>query len=679
MTKKRKINVGSNVLRILLSELLPYELPLSFTNRGFYYFLRKVNACFVGSDLRIEVTDPGAKIAARILWPKHSPSNEEQSEGIYYIKSHHYDRATVPFTFNIRHKSNESRHLSISHPNSQLSAAKFYNDYHSLMLLHTAKSSFSVRRPYRVAKYSVIRDSVFDASIVTSTASDIERYNAEYDTIRSFFVYYKYDNIHGFFESEDHRTLEKKFGHLIKLDVQKCFESVYTHSIQWAVYGKESVKNNTQTYEGSFAGVFDQLVRNMNDGETHGILIGPEISRIFAEIILQRVDSDVEVELESRGIVHGVDYQVLRYVDDYFVFIKDISKKDVIIWVFEMALRPYRLHLNHAKEEIHTTPFISAMSVAKTNVVSEFRKRIRLTYSEELSSLTFESSLENLIIAYKTVLRETNTGPLDMSNFALVQIESRLERVIDFAFSLMENNSSIQSERVVDLLAAVLEFAFYVYGGSPRVTPAIKLARIVALVRRAALSLELDMDLCYSLDDLIFRETVGQLERNPLSKDSTVESLYLLTILEDLGGEYEIKFNNFVSMIGLEMSDNGTIIIPDWFHPLIFAEVLRYLSRRGVGSDYDDLRGALSKWCLEKLVALTSGSRKYAEEPILAFTALSCPIVSKNIKRDILSIYHEGTSRSVKNFENFIDHWFVDWGPIDLHSELLKKRVQEVY
>lgn len=43
----------------------------------------------------------------------------------------------------------------------------------------------------------------------------------------------------------------------------------------------------------SFGSKFDSLMQRMNYNETNGILIGPEVSRIFSEIILQAVDAEV--------------------------------------------------------------------------------------------------------------------------------------------------------------------------------------------------------------------------------------------------------------------------------------------------------------------------------------------------------------------------------------------------
>ena len=48
-------------------------------------------------------------------------------------------------------------------------------------------------------------------------------------------------------------------------------------------------------------------MQEMNYNETNGIVIGPEFSRIFAEVILQQIDTSVERELLKLGYIHKVD------------------------------------------------------------------------------------------------------------------------------------------------------------------------------------------------------------------------------------------------------------------------------------------------------------------------------------------------------------------------------------
>lgn len=84
----------------------------------------------------------------------------------------------------------------------------------------------------------------------------------------------------------------------MKFDLQSCFDSIYTHTISWATAGGSDKVKVLPGYHGAWVGdAFDNLMQSVNARETNGIVIGPEFSRIFAEIILQYIDQKVEQEL----------------------------------------------------------------------------------------------------------------------------------------------------------------------------------------------------------------------------------------------------------------------------------------------------------------------------------------------------------------------------------------------
>ena len=112
--------------------------------------------------------------------------------------------------------------------------------------------------------------------------------------------------------------LEQKFHFMMNMDIASCFYHIYTHSIAWAIKGKECAKNNIDAI--SFETTFDKLMQRSNYNETNGILVGPEVSRIFAEIIFQRIDLNVLNILREKNLKLGSDYEIRRYVDDHFIF-----------------------------------------------------------------------------------------------------------------------------------------------------------------------------------------------------------------------------------------------------------------------------------------------------------------------------------------------------------------------
>src|SRR5690606_18172722 len=212
------------------------------------------------------------------------------------------------------------RQLALLHPINQLNIINFYDQYKSSILYSCSISNFSLRKPTKVARFTFFNDKLHQQN--KGDKNDfLELDGVEYEDLKTFFIYKKYTNIYKFYEDYRFHRAEKKFNFLFKFDINKCFDSIYTHSISWAVLGLDAVKENVDVSKNNYSGIFDKLLQYANYGETNGILIGPEISRIFAEIILQRIDKDLEIEIfKSLKLKSKDHYELYRYVDDYFLF-----------------------------------------------------------------------------------------------------------------------------------------------------------------------------------------------------------------------------------------------------------------------------------------------------------------------------------------------------------------------
>nr|WP_237701591.1 RNA-directed DNA polymerase [Paracoccus sp. TRP] len=141
--------------------------------------------------------------------------------------------------------------------------------------------------------------------------------------------------------------LEATSDWLIKTDISRFYPTIYTHSIPWAAYGKERVKSALKTYEGTFADRLDLLVRSCNRNQTIGVPIGPETSRILAEIISSRIDSDFSTQL---GDLPGE--VVDRLQDDWTVGSATLERSEKILSVISSCYREYGLEINGSKTSI---------------------------------------------------------------------------------------------------------------------------------------------------------------------------------------------------------------------------------------------------------------------------------------------------------------------------------------
>ncbi len=141
--------------------------------------------------------------------------------------------------------------------------------------------------------------------------------------------------------------IESLSNWVVRTDITRFYPSVYTHSISWAAYGKERVKPKPILYDGCLADRFDQLVRACNRNETVGIPIGPETSRILAEIISARIDESFakchpELQPES----------VDRLQDDWFVGVASFAQAEAVLHSIASCYRAFGLAINGSKTSI---------------------------------------------------------------------------------------------------------------------------------------------------------------------------------------------------------------------------------------------------------------------------------------------------------------------------------------
>ena len=130
----------------------------------------------------------------------------------------------------------------------------------------------------------------------------------------------------------------------VKADIASFFPSIYTHSIPWAVVGRDKAKRNSNEQQ-LWYDELDEAQRNVKRGETQGIPIGPGTSHIISEFILSKVD---EVLCNS--------YRFVRYIDDYECYCETREEAEKFILNLEEELRKYLLSLNPTKVIVEELP-----------------------------------------------------------------------------------------------------------------------------------------------------------------------------------------------------------------------------------------------------------------------------------------------------------------------------------
>lgn len=138
--------------------------------------------------------------------------------------------------------------------------------------------------------------------------------------------------------------------YVVKTDISTCFPSIYTHSIPWAIAGKDNVKSNLSSKKTTWYNQLDSYSQNMKNGETHGLIIGPHSSNLLAEIILTAVDKN----LYDKG------WHYIRNIDDYSCYVNSYEKGEKFLIDLRSELKQFDLFINLRKTEILELPISSS-------------------------------------------------------------------------------------------------------------------------------------------------------------------------------------------------------------------------------------------------------------------------------------------------------------------------------
>lgn len=144
-----------------------------------------------------------------------------------------------------------------------------------------------------------------------------------------------------------------RYKFCVVTDVSRCFPSIYTHSIPWALNGKENAKKDFKPNSASVWGNrLDYIMRQSQDSQTMGVPVGPDHSRVVAEIILQAIDADFIARVGSATY--------LRHVDDYWIGGNSYEECEQALHSLRMALNDYSLDINEQKTRIVQTSSVVA-------------------------------------------------------------------------------------------------------------------------------------------------------------------------------------------------------------------------------------------------------------------------------------------------------------------------------
>lgn len=517
--------------RMFLKDLIPYEVPFFWSVDGYYEFLSKLT------------------IGEQYLKPFFEKKNKE---------------SYISFNFMIKKNNESHRQLSIGHPRILLSLSDLIVRNSSLILTLCSRSNYSIRYPKRVASIHVDKNKIdFKTS---KTGQEFINLESETGAYQSFFSYMKYSNLGKFYDSDEYLELDRKYKYVCSLDIAKFFSNIYTHSISWAVKDKTEVKKLLSNSAESFESEFDSLMQKSNYNETHGILIGSEVSRIFAEIISQRVDQNIEHVLRLQNLELNVNYGLLRYVDDYIIFANKLEDIKVIELAIEKEISHYKLHLNDSKRFISTTPYTSNISAAKkiasnylSSLFSDISIEVDGSNGEKVKTIFIKShrvKLLQYIKEFRVVLKQFDTEPSVIVPYIFGMLKKRLRSYI-FQLYKLQDKDKINIEAILFFI----ELMFYLLSYDARYsTIRVFSESILILVKEVACNYksEIQKNILFSKTIELLKDKVQEVyEQNP---QLSLELINLLVLSKVLHKKFGWSFKDFYLIIEKMVLDQASLI-----------------------------------------------------------------------------------------------------------------------
>lgn len=198
------------------------------------------------------------------------------------------------------------------------------------------------------------------------------------------------------------------FNYVLHADITDCYADIYTHSISWALHTK-SVAKQKKKDKSLIGNIIDSHIQDMRHGQTNGIPQGSVLMDFIAEMVLGYADLDLSERLKASGVT---DFRVLRYRDDYRIFVQSPQVGEAILKTLTEVLIDLGLKLNTGK----TT---GSQQVVSSSIKADKRSWLRGRQGDK-------NLQKHLLVIHAHGVDFPNTGSLTV---ALSHFHRRLTKV----------------------------------------------------------------------------------------------------------------------------------------------------------------------------------------------------------------------------------------------------------
>lgn len=692
------VQISKSKYRAVACDILPYERPLFFSNRFFARFLKRYG---------ISIKDGRLTSLTK--------SDNEELDSLLLLLGGAKDDDRKCFQYNISKDGLEKgRLLTVIHPFHQVQMIEFYDKYKTLLIDFCSRSNFSIRFPYKIATYQN------EQKGFSQMLSDIDIKVDTRESIKHFFAYKHYHNINLFYDDYRFIKAEKRFSCMLKVDLKDCFESIDPKSLSLAMFDLDMI-----SCPGTLADDFCNLQQSFLS-EHDGIVVGPEFSRIYAEIILQKIDVLLESHLSKKFQLESTkDYLFYRYVDDGFLFCENSKIAYIILNEYISILELYQLKINEKKIKLFDQrPFLEPITFIKHNLmvlidsVFENRletfkgfKKIQNNNYDTPTHIDFKSFVKSVrsimasggfnqssdVNRFSDINQETtlNVHYKDIMSYMLGLMQKRLDvllkefhdlykqyREAEYKEILSEEGLEIKNKYENDFLEFTLnlvEICFYLLSCDLRMATSI---RIVSLINKlqlfvrghyifddGSLSKKFSQIYITILDKRISEETQSLLDYNRSNCYNTMEILNVLELQKIMSVPCQISEDSLMRF----MNSQG------YKKELNFFTVFELIHFINYSSNYDWLKSKLYEWINSTLMRLLSPGKSDTEAVLTAFELFCCPWTNEDMKQTWAIKLFGNKSAKVLQFASKQKDLFIRWHDYHVNEELQHVTGREVY
>lgn len=240
-------------------------------------------------------------------------------------------------------------------------------------------------------------------------------------------------SILNWWNSMEQRSIELslKYSYMFMTDITNCFGQINPESIAWALARKDTPYQTDEN--ATLADNIQRYLRAMQEGKNIGIPQGSALFSLIAEIILGYTDMLLAQEItkatEEGTLPKELEYEILRYVDDYRIFCNDRDALEKVSYMLQHILEKFNFRMNPSKTRTSSELITDTIKPDKAFYIFNTPIESKQIYKDEDGherkerGYDFDGFQKHLLFIYEFSKRFPNSGQI------VTQLEAFSKRV----------------------------------------------------------------------------------------------------------------------------------------------------------------------------------------------------------------------------------------------------------